>query len=106
MFVVNGSDYTILVIGVMGGVILFAIQLMFCFKARGLAIRLIPVYLVLLGGVFCLALWAGWLGSSSAGAISGNQLAAYVLGAVVGISSMGLGGAWVVYGALTRKQRE
>ena len=102
VLVVNGTDYTILIIGVMGGGILFAIQLMLCFKMKSLVLKCIPIYLVLMGGIFCLALWAGVLGSTSAGAISGNQLVAYVLGAVVGLSSLGLGGAWIVYWALTR----
>ena len=97
MFVVNGADYTIIVIGAIGALLFFGIQLTLCFKAKRLAVKCIPLYLVLLGGGYALALWTGLLGTYSAGAISGNQLAAYVCGIVVGIASSGIALAWIGY---------
>ncbi|CDX02130.1 hypothetical protein SDC9_33511 [bioreactor metagenome] len=102
MFIVNSADYTILVIGVMGALLAFAIQFILCFKAKHIAVKCIPIYVALLGGAYCLALWAGLLGSYSAGAISGNQLVALILGVVLGIASSGIGIAWILYGVISR----
>ncbi len=106
MFVVNGADYTILVSGAMGALLFFAIQFILCFKAKRITVKCIPIYLALLGGAYCLALWAGLWGSYSAGAISGNQLAAYICGIVVGIASLGIVIAWILYGVISRARNK
>lgn len=53
MFVVNGADYTILIIGAMGALLFFAIQFILCFKAKRITVKCIPIYLALLGGAYC-----------------------------------------------------
>lgn len=97
MFVYNGADYTIPVIGLLGAVFFMALQLLLCFKVRPLAGKLIPAYLILLGLLYGLGTWLGLFGTYSLGAIAGHEIVALILLIIVGIASLGESLAWVVY---------
>ena len=84
--------------GCIGLAALFAAQLALCCKARRKAVKCIPLYVIGLGLLFSAAVYAGLLGRSSAGDISGNQLAGVILAFIVGIAGLGVAAAWGVYG--------
>lgn len=106
MFIINGSDYTIIVIGIAAALLFFAIQLACCLKAKTLTIKLIPVFIALCMGLFCLATYMGTFGTSSAGAISGNELVGIVIGVIAGIAAVGEVLAWIVYGIYRKTKRK
>ncbi len=106
MIVANGSDYTLIAIGLIGTIIFFILQLIFCFKAKKVAIKLIPTYLILLVALHCIATYLGFFGSYAAGSISGNQLVALIEGIVIGIATVGEVLAWVVYWLITQIKKK
>lgn len=99
------SEMTILIIGLTGAALFFGLQLLLCCKARPLWVKLSPVYLLILGALLCLGTYLGLFGTSSAGSISGNGLAAWILGAIVAIAGLGDGLAWAVYAILRAVQK-
>ncbi len=78
--------------------ILFILQLLLCFRVQRKVVKYIPIYLIILGLLFSCATYMGLFGSYSAGAISGNGLAALIFAFVVGTAAIGVLLAWVVYG--------
>lgn len=102
MFIVNGADYTITVFGIIGALLMFAIQLTFCCKAKRTAVKLIPVYFILLCALFTAAIYAGVFGYGS-GFIASNSIVAMILVVVIGIALIGEVLAWVVYRVYKRK---
>ena len=97
MFIVNGTDYTIIVVGIIGAILFFILQLILCRKGKRKDIKLIPAFLIFAGALFCLALNSGLFGSHSAGAISSEGIAALVFGIIVGIAAVGVAAAWLTY---------
>lgn len=104
MFTINGTDYTIVVIGAIGALLFFGLQFLF-FRAKRTAVKLIPVYLILLCAVYCAAMYAGLFGTSSMGVLAGHEIVALICAVVVGIASVGVALAWLVFG-LTRGKRK
>lgn len=100
MFKINGSDYTVLVIALVGTILFFLSQLIICLKGRKVWIKLIPVYLIMLSAFCCLAIYIGLFGTYAAGAVSGNQVVALLLTVIVGIATVGDVMAWIVYGII------
>lgn len=76
---------------------MFILQLLLCFKAKKMAVKLIPLYLVLFGAFLGGGEYIGLFGTYSAGAISGNGLVGLFILAVVGTAFIGMLSAWVVY---------
>ena len=93
------------IIGLAGGILFLAIQLLFCFKARKTFVKLIPVYIIILGISFCFAIYCGIMGISSGFIGNANKIAALILAMVIGIICMGETVAWVIYGLYRRKNR-
>lgn len=89
-----------IVASIVCAVIFFVLQLVFCYKGKKTLVKCIPVYLIILGALNCVANYMGLYGSYSAGAISGNEIAAIVGGIFVGIGSIGVLLAWTVYGII------
>ncbi len=85
---------------------MFALQLVLCFKAKKTAVKLIPLYLVLLGALRGGAEYVGLFGSYSAGAISGNGLVGLFILAVVGTAFAGVLLAWFIYWLVSLKKKQ
>ena len=90
----------VIALGCMGAAVFFTIQMLFCYKAKNIGLRCIPIYLILLGALYSVAIYTGFFGSYSAGSISGNQLSAMIFGVIVGIAFSGVLLAWIVYGII------
>ena len=83
------------VVGLICAILFFIVQLLLCFIAKKNAIKLIPVYLILSGFAFCLAMYCGLFGT---GSFCGHMIGALILAIVVVIACIGESMAWVVYG--------
>jgi len=96
------SALLMIILSVILAAVMFLLQLLFCFKAKGLAVKLIPVWLLL--AVFLLEglIWLGVFGTSSFGVLAGHQIAAYFAAFVTGIAALGAALAWVIYAFLHR----
>lgn len=79
------------------GGIPFGIQLFLCFKVKHKIIKRIPLYLILLGYLYCILEYSGIFGSYSAGALPGNELAAVLVGILLSIVFVGVTSAWIIY---------
>ena len=101
MFTVNGTDYTIIVVGLVGALLFFTIQLILCCKSKRLAIKLIPIYIFLLCVLIMAADFAGMVKYS--GFFSGRGILGTIIAIVAGISLIGDVAAWAVY--RTRKKK-
>lgn len=99
------GELTPLAWGMIGLITVFSLQLLLCFRATRTAVKLIPLILIGAGLIFCAAIYLGLFGVYSAGAISGNQLAALILALILGVSAAGIGLAWGVY-ILSKKLRQ
>lgn len=93
----------VIVIGIVGAVLFFAIQLVLCFKAKRTGVKLIPAYIILACVLFMVADFAGALEYS--GFISGQGILAMMLAVVVGIALVGEVAAWTIYLTLKRNTR-
>ena len=83
--------------GIVLAALFFAVQLILCFKIKSLAMRLIPVYLVIAGFILC-ALMAVFGGDSSAGDIEIYAWQfALLLAIVPALAGVGDGIAWGIY---------
>ena len=78
-------------VGVILAVVLGITQLLLCFFSKRLPIRLIPVYIILLGYLLCLILFFGMEGL-------GEYIAAMILGIMFSIALSGVVLAWLIYG--------
>ena len=101
MFVINGTDYSLIVVGIIAAALFFAVQYFLCGKARSLGVKLIPVYFILIILVLAALVIAGDRGDTFIEDIRG-VVALVILGfaLVCGIST---GAAWVVYRARNKK---
>ncbi|MBE6659458.1 MAG: hypothetical protein E7604_13590 [Ruminococcaceae bacterium] len=78
-------------VGVVLAVVLGIAQLLLCFLTKRLAIRLIPIEIILLGYCFCLFLFFGMKGI-------GDYIAAMIFGIIFSIALSGVVLAWLIYG--------
>jgi len=81
----------LIVIGIISTLMFFAAQLALCFKARRVAIKLIPVYIILLLALLMVA-------DMYSGFISEQGIWAVMIAFVAGCTLPGEALAWVVYG--------
>lgn len=105
MFMAFG-ELTPLSWGLIGLGILFAVQLTLCLLAKRISIKCIPLGLIALGLLYCIASYIGVFGTYSAGALPGHQLAALICGVVVGIAAVGVSLAWAAYGIIHLLRRK
>ena len=85
-------------------VLFFMIQLVVCFKATKIIIRLAPDFLILLGYVIALLCAVGIFGSGG-GFIDGGSLAGAIIAIAFAFATVGDLLAWCVW-ALIRKYRK
>jgi len=76
------------------GILMFAIQLIFCVAAKRITIKFIPVYIILFAAILAAALYLGVFGS---GSFNASQILAWLLAMVTGAAIVGDVLAWVVY---------
>ena len=76
----------------------FIVQLLLCFKAKRLAVRLIPAYAVCGVLAYGAAVFFGVFGTYSMGAVSGNEIAGIVVFISAGVIAVGPLLAWAAYG--------
>lgn len=105
MFISFG-ELTPLSFGIIAGGIFFALQLLLCFRLSKMLLKCLPIFLILLGGLFCLAVYGGSFGSYSAGAISGNALVALVGAFILAVAFAGALLGWLVYGVSRLAKRK
>ena len=96
MLVLNGTDYTIFVAAGLLAVILFVLQLGFC-KYRHPVAKCIPIFLLALAGLFCLALNKGWVDMSTVPFLVEHNVTPTQLWQALALASVGLIAGWIVY---------
>lgn len=99
MFVFNGTDYTIVIVPLLIGIGLFALQLYLCRKARRMAVKLIPVYAVAL--TFLLAICTA-CSHSTMGFWDLNSLMAIIFAIIGCCFAFFVGLAWIVHSFLKK----
>jgi len=104
IFVINGRDYSIFVIGGAGALIYFVAQLAFCLKAKRTAIKLIPLYVFLIPVIYLALIVFGAFESQPVGVLDGNMIVALLLGCIIGIAAIGEILAWTVYGVVRHRR--
>ena len=102
MLVINGADYTIFAVGLLGTFLFFIVQLTLCIKAKKMSVKLIPVYIILFCGMPTIADLCGLLGYR--GFISMQGILAVVLAIIIGFALVGEAAAWIVYNVHKRKR--
>lgn len=79
----------------------FIIQLLFCFLAKRIAVKLIPIYCSVICGILILLMGLGVFGTWSAGILgNGQALAAGIIGIILGVSIVGIILAWIVWAVI------
>ena len=102
IFVVNGLDYSLFVIGGAGALLLFAVQLALCFKAKSKRVKLIPVYFI--GLLIILAIASVAIGTSPESLMDLSGLVAIVILCVALLFGTAIGAAWLVFRIRTKKR--
>ena len=97
----DGYYKTMIVLGAIG-ILIFAVQLLLCYKSKRTAIKLIPAYIIIFLVLFATALYVGAFGTGSFGA---NQILAKILAIGIGVALIGDVIAWIVYGIIIKKAR-
>lgn len=100
MFTIGSVDVTFL-IPLLLCLMLFALQLLLCFKAKHMAVKLIPLYFI--AAVLLLALYIALFVDGSGFLDLSGVLALYVA-AVGGVMGLFVGAAWLLHKLITRKQ--
>ncbi len=97
------GELTPLAWGLLGLAILCTIQGLLCLKVKSKIVQCVPLFLILLTFAYAIATYFGVFGTYSAGAISGNQLAALIVMFILAIASIGIGLGWLVAWLIKRK---
>lgn len=84
--------------------IFFGIQILLCFKTKSMAVKLIPVYFLLLGVLFVIANQAGAFGFYFAARDFGFGIIYLLVALTEGIVITGILPAWVIYWYSRRQQ--
>ena len=101
MAVASGFFYTMMILGLIG-IIFLAIQLLFCLKAKRMAVKLIPVYFIL----FCLLVAAlFYVGAFGTGFLNAERIVAWLIGIGVVAATVGDAIAWAIYGSIIKIRR-
>jgi hypothetical protein len=87
---------------IIAGIILFAVQLTLCMKVKRIAVKCVPVYVLIIGIIYCGLEYIGFFGSYSAGAISGNKLGAVLMLGIILFVGIGDVAAWIGYAIIKK----
>lgn len=83
------------VVGVILALIFMIIQLLLCYGVKRIWIRLIPLFVLILGLVLCLILFLGGFGR---GSFFGEIILAMICASALSVASTGIGAAWGFWG--------
>ena len=87
-----------ILIGLALAVPVFAVQLLFCLFAKKIAVKLIPLYCAVACAILLFLMYFGAFGTWSAGILgNGQELAAGLLGIIVGVSAVGIVLGWIAW---------
>ena len=90
-----------ILIGLVLAIPVCIIQLLFCFFAKRIVFKLIPIYCSVICAILLFLMYFGVFGTWSAGILgNGQELAAGILGIIVGVSMIGIilgWGVWIAY---------
>lgn len=93
-------------VGLALAALLFAVQLLLCFKAKRTVVRMLPLSLILICMGFILLLCTGVFGTGSGFLGNVHLIAAIILGIVAGIAGAGVAAAWVVYWVCQKRKSD
>jgi hypothetical protein len=94
-----------LIAGIAALAFTFGIQILLCFKARKVGVKLIPIYLLFLCIAFCVALSLGMFGTGSGVIANTNKLAALIVSIPVTFACIGDVLAWVLYARIQKRKQ-
>ena len=104
MIVINGIDYTFHIFAAIFVVVIvslfFAGQYILCKKAKHMAVKLIPTYVVFLLVILAILVTMGGTGGSF---IDLRSFVAWVILGIASIGGVSLGAAWVIYRVKNKK---
>ncbi len=84
--------------------VFFALQLIMCFKAKKLTVRLIPIFMIAAGYLFALLLAFDILELTD-GFVDGDAFAAAIIAIGMSIAAVCDAIAWAVYGAVRKRKK-
>ena len=99
IFVINGVDYSLFVIGGIGALISFAVQYILCCKAKRKWVKLIPVCFLL-----AILAIAALIADSAGSIIKISEVVAVVLLCIAVLMGIAIGAAWLVYNVRTKRR--
>lgn len=94
IFVINGVDYFLFVIGGVGALVIFIIQLALCFKTKKTGVKLIPAYFILF--LIVVAILSA-TGGNTGFFIDLSGFVAKVILCVALIFGIAIGAAWLIF---------
>ena len=71
------------------------IQLLLCYKTKHILIRLIPIFMLVVGFGLCLVLFFGGFGT---GSFFGEVILAMICAITLSVASTGIAAAWIIFG--------
>ena len=83
------------VVGIILALIFLITQLLLCYGVKRIWIRLIPLFVLILGFVLCLILFFGGFGR---GSFFGEIILAVICASALSVASTGIGAAWGIWG--------
>lgn len=102
MLVINGMEIDPIAAGMIGSLIVFVIQIVFCHKVKNRTVKRVPMFTLLCGVVFSMIMYCGLLGD---GAVElGNQMLGFSMLIMFAIMYVGDLLGWVIYGFYRRMQ--
>ena len=101
MFTIGEMDVTLL-LPILACVTLFGLQLLLCFKAKHMAVKLIPLYLI--GAFLVLIVYCCSAPRNGVGFLDLTGFVALFMTVVAGVMGLFVGAAWLVYRLITRNR--
>lgn len=92
-------------LGLILSIVFFVIQLLLCFKVKNPIMKRIPIYFIIICGLFILLICTGIFGTGSGFMGNVHLIVAAILAIVVGIALIGIVAAWIVYKICMRKKK-
>lgn len=91
--------------GLILSIVFFVIQLLLCFKVKNPLIKRIPIYFIIICGLFILLICTGIFGTGSGFMGNVHLIVAAIFAIVVGIALIGIVAAWIIYKICMRKKK-
>ena len=85
--------------------VFFVLQLIMCFKAKKLIVRLIPVFMILTGYLIAL-MFANDILDSGSGFIDGGNLAGAIIAIGISCAAVCDAIAWLIYALICKKRKK